>query len=92
MLHPRVAIAGVLVMLTLAAHPAVAGHCTRFTTSVTGDTQVVLDVDGAYVVGDRTIARAFVYEESNGIPGLQRADAGRDDTCHGQIAGDLRTL
>lgn len=30
----------------------------------------------------------WIYEESNGIAGLQRADELRDDTCHGEIAGD----
>jgi len=31
---------------------------------------------------------AFVYEESNGIAGLQRYDGLVDDTCRGQIQGD----
>jgi hypothetical protein len=30
----------------------------------------------------------WVYEESNGIAGLQRDDEIRDDTCAGQIPGD----
>jgi hypothetical protein len=30
----------------------------------------------------------FVYEESNGIDGLQRDDVWRDDTCGGEISGD----
>lgn len=30
----------------------------------------------------------WVYEESNGIPGLQRQDEVVDDTCGGQIPGD----
>ena len=49
--------------------------------------------------GDRYIAWDFCvpiscdlsiwgYQESNGIPGLQRADESVDDTCNGQIAGD----
>ncbi len=30
----------------------------------------------------------WVYEESNGIEGLQKNDAYEDDTCGGRIAGD----
>lgn len=30
----------------------------------------------------------WIYEESNGISGLQRQDELRDDTCGGMIAGD----
>lgn len=30
----------------------------------------------------------WVYEESNGIPGLQRQDEMQDDTCGGVIPGD----
>lgn len=30
----------------------------------------------------------WVYEESNGIAGLQRYDEMRDDTCRGQVPGD----
>ena len=30
----------------------------------------------------------WVYEESNGMPGLQRDDAVVSSTCHGMIAGD----
>lgn len=31
----------------------------------------------------------WVYEESNGIDGLQRGDPVVDDTCHGMISPDL---
>lgn len=30
----------------------------------------------------------WIYEESNGIAGLQRQDELHDDTCGGQISGD----
>jgi hypothetical protein len=34
----------------------------------------------------------WVYEESNGIDGLQRGDEIVDDTCHGMIASDTIVL
>lgn len=30
----------------------------------------------------------WVYQESNGVAGLQRADENANDTCHGMIQGD----
>lgn len=35
------------------------------------------------------IASAWVYQEMNGIDGLQRQDAYRDDTCGGRFPADL---
>lgn len=34
------------------------------------------------------VAQVWIYEESNGIAGLQRFDGPADDTCHGMIAPD----
>ena len=34
----------------------------------------------------------WIYEESNSIPGLQRQDSGRDDTCGGKIDPDAQIL
>ncbi|HUR70234.1 MAG TPA: hypothetical protein VM370_13400 [Candidatus Thermoplasmatota archaeon] len=34
------------------------------------------------------IGYLYVYEESNGIEGLQRQDEVHDDTCGGAIPGD----
>lgn len=34
----------------------------------------------------------WIYQESNGIAGLQRADEMGDDTCHGLIEGDTVVL
>lgn len=34
----------------------------------------------------------WVYQESNGIPGLQREDEVEDNTCHGSIRGDTIIL
>lgn len=34
----------------------------------------------------------WVYEESNGIPGLQRGDENVDDTCGGAIRADTVVL
>lgn len=47
---------------------------------------------GFYVVVDECFVGCmplvWVYEESNGIAGLQRADEVHDDTCGGEIPGD----
>lgn len=92
MLHRNVAVAGLLALLLLAAHPAVARHCTTYSTSTTSASQVVTPAEGSYLVVDTCVGcvSAFVYEESNGISGLQRADARVDNTCHGLILPDAR--
>ncbi|HUR69148.1 MAG TPA: hypothetical protein VM370_07860 [Candidatus Thermoplasmatota archaeon] len=55
-----------------------------------------LENDGMYVDNDACtldcILSIWVYEESNGMPGLQRDDSGRDDTCGGQIEADTNIL
>lgn len=92
------------VALALAlALPAEAWHCTTYGTStpeLTIDGSAAgaptLYVDAVcgilgfatnHVVGcgDGAI---WIYEESNGIPGQQRADEAVDDTCHGLFQGD----
>ena len=80
-------------LLTLAALslaiPAGADHCTEPSTS---DPEV--DAGGYYVdydcptVDDLCGYSIWIYEESNFIPGLQREDTVKDDTCHGMISGD----
>lgn len=37
---------------------------------------------------DQVCLSTWVYQESNFIPGLQRQDTVKDDTCGGAIAGD----
>lgn len=75
-------------LTTLAiATPALGEACTPTTS------EPELDAAGTlYVDGDRMCCSEFdvfwVYVESNGIAGLQRADEFRDDTCGGQIPAD----
>ncbi len=67
--------------------PASAGHCTTWTTSAP---ELDLTRNGApyYVDLDPPAEGIWVYEESNGIAGLQRGDEVVDDTCHGLIDAD----
>ena len=77
---------GILVAVALAA-PVGAEHCTSYTTSWPEVTY-----DPYYVDHDICQPDCFnainVYEETNGIAGLQRGDEMVDDTCHGQILPD----
>lgn len=41
---------------------------------------------------DGCLLSLYVYEESNGIDGLQRGDDQVDDTCGGQIEADTPVL
>lgn len=76
---------------------AVAGHCTTWSTSVTDDTQIVVEFPAdavfRYLVMDKCapdcLFSVWVYPEANGIAGLQRGDEMRDDTCHGMIEADV---
>jgi hypothetical protein len=73
------------------ALPAGAGHCEAYST-----TQPDVDVAGVYYVDEdcldgcsvEILFSIWIYEESNGIPGLQRGDEHTDDTCHGMIEAD----
>lgn len=51
------------------------------------------EVSGVYVELDQCqptcLISLWIYQESNGIPGLQRADAIRDDTCGGILQPDV---
>jgi hypothetical protein len=77
-------------LLTLAALgvalPAMAQECTP-TTSVPE-----VDAGGFYVDNDlcqpTCVFSIWIYQESNGILGLQRGDEVHDDTCAGQIDPD----
>ncbi len=64
-----------------------ASHCTTWSTS---DPEV--EAFGFYVDNDlcqpQCIFSIWSYEETNGIPGLQRGDEVRDDTCHWMIESD----
>ena len=75
------------------AMPAGAEHCTTYETA---DPEV--DVAGQYYFDDDCVAillcqveiifSFWIYEESNGIPGLQRGDEVQDQTCHRMIQPD----
>ena len=92
------------ILLTLAiALPVQADHCTTWTTmgAVEIDSYYVIeDCYLAYVIGahgpwcqnDGPWMALWIYEESNGLPGLQRGDEWWDDTCHGLIRADTIIL
>lgn len=69
-------------------------------TSTTDETQTVITAETPagtfYVATDHCqpecIFSVWVFQESNGIDGLQRNDEVRDDTCGGQIEADVFPL
>lgn len=86
----------ILLVLALCV-PASADHCTTWSS----DDDVELDTNPFGLPGPRyyydndpanlpccVLGVWFVYEESNGIDGLQRGDEAVDNTCHGMIAPD----
>lgn len=86
----RAAVALALALALVLALPAGAAHCTTWNTE---DAEV--DVLGRYYhdadlvcLNTEAICSFWTYEESNGIPGLQRGDEVADSTCHGMIAPD----
>ena len=77
-----------LILATLAiAVPVSAQDCEP----TTFDPEVA--VAGYYIDNDPCQPECFystwVYFESNDMAGLQRVDEVKDDTCHGQIEGDV---
>ena len=84
---PRILLATALVVAL--AFTANAEHCTTWTTSAPEiDTTIV---GGSYYVENNRcdeLCDIWIYEESNGLPGLQREDEVVDDTCHGLVDGD----
>lgn len=93
-------------ILLLLLAPAEATHCATYSTSTTdlSARKVVIEIDRDdlflddlhsfyYDVCHPECVFSFgTYQESNGIPGLQRGDAFVDETCHGLIASDVWTL
>lgn len=69
---------------------ASAGGCTP------GKSEPTLAVGAYYVVNDvcqpSCAFAVWIYEETNGIQGLQRHDAGKDDTCGGFIEPDSMVI
>lgn len=76
----------VLVLLVLALVLAVPVHAGAQLCSPTTSRDAV--AAGGFYVAPDPVHVAWIYQESNGIAGLQRADAGRDDTCQGAIRPD----
>jgi hypothetical protein len=82
-----------LTLLALTLPSALAGHCGGWSTSHPEVAQ-----NGLYVDNDlcqlelECIASLWVYQETNGIPGLQRSDPQVDDTCHGMVPADRRLI
>lgn len=75
-----------LAILLALSLPAQAAHCETWST-----TPAEIDAGGYYVELDTCpmcIFSVWIYEESNGIEGLQRGDEIVDDTCHGMIRAD----
>lgn len=83
------------------AAPALGEHCTTWSTrdfvyadtapasEATGQPRYYVDSDCfAFVVCPWQTFSLWIYEESNGIPGLQRGDEEIDDTCHSMIEAD----
>lgn len=85
--------------MTSITFPAQPRHCTHWdtTTSTLADTnpEGIEDVPRYYAdsnpnrFNEGILGVSWrVYEESNGIDGLQRGDEEIDDTCHGMIPAD----
>lgn len=78
-------LSALLFLLTLT--PVIAQECTP----TTSDPEV--DVGGVYYIDNdwcqpTCMFSIWIYEEANGIEGLQRGDEVKDDTCNGQIESD----
>lgn len=87
----------VLLVPLLLSLPAAGAEECALTTSTTDGSQVVVDTttnDAVvhYLAIDLCQPDCFFsiwpYREYNGVPGLQRADEMRDDTCGGLYEGD----
>lgn len=77
--------------LTLSLTSANAEHCSSYSTS-TPEVDMTHSGSPYYIDNDpcqpECHSSTWIYEESNGISGLQRGDEVVDDTCHGMIDGD----
>ena len=80
------------------ALPAGAEHCTTWSTTTPeiDSDPLGLGVAPRFYVDDdlchMCLFSIWVYQESNGIPGLHRGDEVVDGTCHGLIAADTIIL
>lgn len=74
------------ILLLLATPGSSAGECESYGEADAQIGQFYLDIDRDSSVGEPS--GLAVYEESNGIPGLQRHDPSFDGTCNGAIPSD----
>lgn len=86
--------------LVLLLYPVEASHCTTYSTSETdiGAGVIVIEIPSPasgisdYMAVDLCqpdcVFSISLYAETNGLPGLQRNDVERDDTCHGAVPAD----
>lgn len=89
-----------VVLALLIIQPVDAKHCTTYSTSTTDLEYTVIVVDVVGIIYYPIIycheendcewwwAVGPMYVETNGIPGLQRGDYIKNDTCHGMIQPD----
>lgn len=80
-----------LTALALLSVSARADHCESWESSVPEVDLVgeyYVDQDCFYGCVTDTMPALWIYEETNGLGGLQRGDEHVDDTCHGSIAAD----
>lgn len=101
--HPRAGGIRIRLVLLLAlvvlilGRTADAHHCSTWTTREAEQDLNPTGVGPRYYIDhddcdSRCMMSMWVYEESNGVDGLQRGDEVEDDTCHGMIAPDTLIL
>jgi hypothetical protein len=95
----RLALVPASVLILLSLQPVLADHCTAYDTSVNdfpeGDHLVIAvqgSADTTYIASDQCqpdcIFHMVLYQETNDLLGLQRADARVSDICHGLVPSD----
>lgn len=86
------AISAAILLLVALSAPAIAEHCTGPTAQEDAISTCVGVEPCFYYDNDscepECVFDLWIYQETNGIAGLQREDVYRDDTCHGMVAGD----
>lgn len=89
----RALLAPVLLLVALSA-PAIAQHCTEPGEQEDAISTCVAGLEPCFYVDDDNCEpecghfNVWIYQETNGHPGLQRGDEITDDTCHGMIEAD----
>lgn len=82
-----------LALLVALSAPAIAEHCTEPTSDEAELTTCVGGVEPCFYVDNDSCQpectfSLWIYQESNGYPGLQRGDEMEDGTCHGMVEPD----